>query len=334
MLTKDKIKTKIIRSTSKNPWYNLALEEYLLGKIQKDEVILYLWQNENTVVIGNNQNPWKEVKCKELELENGKLARRLSGGGAVFHDLGNLNFTFVMDKNLYDLQKQLEVILKSLKSLGINAEFSGRNDLVVDGKKFSGNAFYFGEVGAYHHGTLLIDVDMKKLQKYLNVSVQKMASKGIESVKSRVINLHDINEDVTIHTVIKSLKETFIQIYGGENKEVVVDETSNNIQRIYDRYSSWEWRYGQTPSFDIEFEKRFTWGEIHIGLELENAKISKSVIYSDAMNSEFVKVISNAIEGAPFDMEHIINKISKLKATNEEEIIKTDIKDWLSNIDI
>ena len=334
MLTKDRIKTKIIRSTSKNPWYNLALEEYLLGKIQKDEVILYLWQNENTVVIGNNQNPWKEVKCKELELENGKLARRLSGGGAVFHDLGNLNFTFVMDKNLYDLQKQLEVILKSLKSLGINAEFSGRNDLVVDGKKFSGNAFYFGEVGAYHHGTLLIDVDMKKLQKYLNVSAQKIASKGIDSVKSRVINLHDINENVTIESIIKCLKETFTKMYGGENKEVVVDETSYNIGEIYDRYSSWEWRYGQTPSFDIEFEKRFTWGEIHIGLGLENAKISKSVIYSDAMNSEFVKVISNAIEGLPFDMEHIINKINQLEATKEEEIMKKDIEKWLSNIDI
>lgn len=134
-------KPEIIYSQSFNPWYNLALEEYLLNGVSDNEVILYLWQNDNTVVVGRNQNAWKECRCKLLEEEGGKLARRLSGGGAVYHDLGNLNFTFLMKDSLYDLKHQLNVILNAVKMAGIEAEFSGRNDLVVQGKKFSGNAF-------------------------------------------------------------------------------------------------------------------------------------------------------------------------------------------------
>ena len=131
------IQTRIIKSLSHDPWVNLAIEEHLLEQVTEDEVILYLWQNENTVVIGRNQNAWKECKHLDLEREGGKLARRLSGGGAVYHDLGNLNFTFIMNKKHYDLSKQLTVILQAVKKLGIKAEFSGRNDLVIEEKQFS-----------------------------------------------------------------------------------------------------------------------------------------------------------------------------------------------------
>src|SRR6056297_3762446 len=148
--------TKIYHSTSFDPWHNLAFEEYLLNQVEENEVILYLWQNDNTGVIGRNQNAWKECRSELLAEEGGKLARRLSGGGAVYHDLGNLNFTFIMDKDNYNLKKQLKVILEAVRDQGIEAEFSGRNDLVVKSKKFSGNAFYFGSETAYHHGTILV----------------------------------------------------------------------------------------------------------------------------------------------------------------------------------
>ena len=153
----------IFEGVSFDPHYNLAVEQYLLETVAEDQCILYLWQNENTVVIGRNQNPWKECKTTLLSQEGGHLARRLSGGGAVFHDLGNLNFTFLLPQADYDLDKQLDVIQTAVSSLGISTERSGRNDVLAEGRKFSGNAFYKNGNQAYHHGTLLVNADMDKL---------------------------------------------------------------------------------------------------------------------------------------------------------------------------
>ena len=151
-----------------DPHENLAAEKVLMDALAPGEAMLYLWQNLNTVVIGKNQNAWLECRTSLLEQEGGKLARRLSGGGAVFHDLGNLNFTFLMCKEDYDLDKQVTVIQKACALAGITAEKSGRNDLLADGRKFSGNAFYQDKVHAYHHGTLMVDVDKEKLGRYLS----------------------------------------------------------------------------------------------------------------------------------------------------------------------
>ena len=173
----------ILYTDTFDPWLNLSVEEQLLNSVKPGQFILYLWQNHNTVVIGKNQNAWRECKTELLENEGGKLARRLSGGGAVFHDIGNLNFTFVVDRENYDLTKQVSVILNAVNSLGINAEMNGRNDLTVDKRKFSGNAFCFRKHGAYHHGTVLVNADMSKMARYLQVSKEKILSKGIQSVQ-------------------------------------------------------------------------------------------------------------------------------------------------------
>ena len=184
-------------SSSTNPYLNLAVEEYLLETVKPNQLILYLWQNERTVVIGKNQNAWKECRFQELEADGGHLARRLSGGGAVFHDLGNLNFTFLMPSSDYDLSKQMSVILEAVRSLGIDAQKSGRNDVTVDGKKFSGNAFCQKGTNSYHHGTLMLRVDTQKVARYLNVSEKKLRSKGVSSVTSRVCNLCDFIPDLS-----------------------------------------------------------------------------------------------------------------------------------------
>ncbi len=322
------ISTKIICSTSYNPWHNLAIEEYLLEEVKENEIILYLWQNDNTIVIGRNQNPWKECRCKDFEADGGKIARRLSGGGTVFHDLGNLNFTFVMDKNLYNLEKQLSVILKAVKNIGIDAKFSGRNDILVGEKKFSGNAFYEKEDSSYHHGTILVDANMEKLSKYLKVSKEKIASKGIESVRSRVVNLKTIKEDITIENLKQSLINSFTDIYKGKsNTEYITDKHS--IQGLYEKYSSWEWKYGETPKFDINFVNRFTWGEIDLNLNLKDGMIDSLAVYSDAMNSILIKDIEHELLKTPFKIETICKKLNNIKCKVHEKNMIFEIKQWL-----
>jgi lipoate-protein ligase A len=330
LLTKD-IKTKIVISTSVDPYYNLSLEEYLLNNVEEDEVILYLWQNANTVVIGRNQNPWKECKCKELELNNGKIARRLSGGGAVYHDLGNLNFTFVAREALYNLEKQLKVILKAAQKEGINAQFSGRNDIEVNGKKFSGNAFYFTKTSAYHHGAILIDTDISKLGSYLQVSKEKIQSKGIDSVQARVVNLKNLNKDITIESFKMRLKESFKEIYGENSEEYILNEGIFKLNELYNKYSSWEWIYGESPSFDISFKNRFTWGDIEIGLTLKKAYIQKAVIYSDALNSSLILRLGDVLEGINFDVSKICEKIRCLSTEFGEDEIINDIYNWMKS---
>jgi lipoate-protein ligase A len=323
------MKTKLVYSNSFDPWYNLSLEEYLLNNVAADEIILYLWQNDHTVVIGKYQNAWKECRCELLEQEGGKLARRLSGGGAVYHDLGNLNFTFIMDRKLYDLNKQLQVILQAVKNLGINAQFTGRNDITIDDKKFSGNAFCFLERAVYHHGTLLVNTDMSKLSRYLQVSKEKMKAKAIEadSVQSRVVNLASLQNNITIKSMKDSMRDSFADLYGGE---LTLIQPANNeeTEKLYNQYSSWDWRYGETPEFDVSLRKRFTWGEIDMGLSVEEGKITEATIYSDAMDCSIIESLQHLLPGIPFKYDDIKQRINTDIAPKSPEIAG-DINDWL-----
>lgn len=323
------IKNKIVLSDSFDPWHNLALEEFLFRNVEKNQVILYLWQNQNTVVIGRNQNAWKECRCTKLEEDGGKLARRLSGGGAVFHDLGNLNFTFIMDRSLYDLHKQLQVILEGTKKHGIDAEFSGRNDLTVDGKKFSGNAFYFEKDKAYHHGTVLIDVDVEKVSTYLQVSKEKMVSKGVSSVQSRITNLRNYLPDLTIAQMKETLMMSFQEIYGECPEPILIKDTEHDLKELYAKYSSWDWLYGKTPQFDVVFETRFPWGGIDLGLTLRNGRITDSKIYSDAMNANLIEEIGASLVNLPLISERISEAIDSLEIIDEDRQVIIDMKNWL-----
>ena len=313
----------IIYTDSANPHYNLALEE-LLFETEKG-FCLYLWQNKNTVVIGRNQNAWKECRIAELESEGGRLARRSSGGGAVFHDMGNLNFTFIAPVDRYDVTRQLSVIISAVNSLGIGSSFTGRNDIVTStGAKFSGNAFRKSGTTGMHHGTLLVDVDMGKLSRYLVPSQAKLAAKGIESVRSRVANLTEFRPSLTIDELKEAVACAFIKEYG--QCETLSEESLDKalLAEKTARYSSWEWNKGRSPAFDLSLSNRFSWGELTLELSLENGCITRLHPWSDAMDEQLILKLPALITGHRLDMEELSAAVSSL-CTPEA----CDIARWL-----
>lgn len=301
-----------------DPYENLAAEKVLMDSLQPGQVLLYLWQNLNTVVIGRNQNPWLECRCSLLEGEGGKLSRRLSGGGAVFHDLGNLNFTFCMCKEDYDLDKQLEVIRIACELAGIRAERSGRNDLLAEGRKFSGNAFYQDAVHAYHHGTLMVDVDKEKLGRYLSPPKAKLQAKGVASVRSRVVNLRELSPSLTIQAMGEHMQTAFSQVYGGTAVPLTLTEAmSREIQTLRQQYGSWDYLYGKPLPFTFSCQSKFDWGYIQLQLDAKSGTIGHVQINTDAMDWTLAEGIRQALEGCRFETQAMVSALEQSPLPDE-----------------
>ena len=297
-------------SGSFDPFLNLAMEQHLLETVNSGCCLLYLWQNENTVVIGKNQNPWAECRVSLLEAEGGHLARRLSGGGAVFHDLGNLNFTFLIPTKDYDLSKQQRVLLAACRSFGIPGSLSGRNDLTADGRKFSGNAFYHNGPRSYHHGTLLVDVDGEKLSRYLTPSKAKLETKGVASVQSRVVNLIELCPSLTIDALKKALVAAFEQVYGRKSiPRTLTEAEERRVAELREQYASWAWRFGQRLPFTCRVEGRFAWGGVEVQLQVNEGVIQRATVYSDAMDAAFPPALEQALTGCAFHREALLEKL-------------------------
>ena len=325
-------KITYIESGQFHPYKNLAVEEYLLLHCEPQECILYLWQNQNTVVIGRNQNAWKECKVESLEKNGGHLARRLSGGGAVYHDLGNLNFTFLVSKENYSIERQLEVIVRAVQKLGAKAEKSGRNDILIDGKKFSGNAFYEQEEHCYHHGTLMMNVNKEMLSKYLTVSKEKLQSKGVDSVKSRVTNLVDYIPDLTLEALKKALREAFEEVYGLKSNERKMDDLDQKeIENRTKHFSSWNWLYGRKIDFQYEISKRFPWGQMNIQFQVDQGKIVDVNVYSDSLRPMMIEKLPKYLKGIRYHKKNICSelKLYWVEDKQEEEMI-ADIIGWIN----
>lgn len=326
------LQPKVVISTELDPWKNLSIEEYLVKNLEENKCILFLWKNDKTVVIGKNQNPWRECNISLLDEENVKLARRITGGGAVYHGLGNINFSFVMWGQYYNLDRQLKVILNMCHKLGINGELTGRNDLTVEGKKFSGNAFYHGSKVSLHHGTLLINENMSNLAKYLKVSKEKIASKGVKSVKSRVTNLVEFYDKLNTDIVSEMCIKSFIEEYKQEDIDIKIEKdpewfNNENIQKLYEKNASWEWRYGKVPKFDISFETRFNWGEIQIHLNIKNAIIEEVAIYSDSLEQHLIEKLPKYFLKQKFSAKELANRLRQIDSSN----IVNDIASWIEN---
>ena len=322
---------RILMGNSTNPWHNLAVEALLFETLRPDERLFYLWQNRDTVVIGRHQNAWKECRVKLLEDEGGRLARRSSGGGAVFHDLGNLNFTFVVPRPDYDVRRQLDVVRQAVAAFGISAVFTGRNDLVLEesGAKFSGSAFRFSKNAGLHHGTIMVGVDLERLGRYLAPDAGKLRAKGIDSVRSRVRNLADIAPSITIPALADALKAAFIGEYGPAREMSMDDLDPERLAALEAQYTSWEFRLGRALPFDASLEHRFAWGSVTLELSLRSGIIDSARVYSDAMDEAMIARLAPALAGARYENEALSKALRTLEHPQANELAE-----WIESTDL
>ncbi|WP_318433064.1 lipoate--protein ligase [Photobacterium leiognathi] len=332
--------TRVFISQSTQPWFNLAVEDAIFRNMPADQQVLFLWRNADTVVIGRAQNPWKECNTGKMEQDGITLARRQSGGGAVFHDLGNTNFTFMAGKPQYDKNVSTNIVLSALKTLGINAKATGRNDLVVevgeDERKFSGSAYRETMERGFHHGTLLLNADLTRLANYLNPDKKKLEAKGITSVRSRVTNLSDINPDIHHDNVCEAIKEAFFTHYG-ERVEVEYISPENlpdmpGFSEKYQNQSSWEWNFGNTPQFMHSMDERFTWGGIELHLDVKKGQIIAIKTFTDSLDPAPIELLEAALLNIEYNASAINNAIIALVEQHPEYTdTLNDINQWLKN---
>lgn len=291
---------QIILGKQYNPYINLAIESILLDNYLKNTISLFLWKNQQTIVIGTNQNPYSECNVDTLLNEGGHLARRRTGGGAVYHDLGNLNFSFIADKDLYDVKRQMTVIQKALLNYGLETEVSGRNDISYQGRKFSGNAFAKTKFQGLHHGTILIKTDGEKLQKYLKVKPAKLHKHGVKSVASRVINLSEV-ADITSENIIPYLIKAFEEVYDNKAIEINFDDLyTEDALKLKDHISSDDYLFGKWRNFVTKKSNTFDWGSVDIELDIDEEKeIIKDInIASDSLEPESINLAKEILKGA------------------------------------
>ena len=291
---------QFIVSNQTEPYWNISVENYLVEHAEC--VTLYLWRNRRTVVIGQNQNPYSEVNVEALEADGGYLMRRKTGGGAVYHDDGNLNFSFVVSKALYDQTRQFSVIQRAVESFGLHTELSGRNDILAEGRKFSGNAFSKGRVNDLHHGTILIKGNMDDLARYLKPKPAKLQKHGVQSVRSRVVNLAELNPEITPESIVPRLKEAFESEYSEISEVLEFSEIIKKpeVRALHDHYASDEWKYGRWRTFTAQRSAQFDWGGVELALTVDEARgiITEVQIASDALDLAALDDARHMLTGA------------------------------------
>jgi lipoate---protein ligase len=292
-----------------DPRINLAIEEYALKNLDINESYLLFYINEPSIIIGKNQNTIEEINTDYVEREGLYVVRRLSGGGAVYHDLGNLNFSFITKddgESFHNFQKFTEPVVKALNKLGVNAELSGRNDLLADGRKISGNAQFSTKGRMFSHGTLLFDSEMENVVSALKVKKDKIESKGIKSIRSRVAN---ISEFLPEKMTIEEFRSTLLDyIFDGSDVEkyVLTEEDWENIHELSkDRYQNWDWNYGKSPKFNLQHSHRFPVGQIDVRLEVNKGSIENCKIYGDFFGVGNVEDIEDKLAGTRYERKEI-----------------------------
>ena len=327
-----------ILNNKTDPRYNLALEEYALKQLNIDDDIILLWQNEPSVIIGRNQNTIEEINSNYIKNHNIHVVRRISGGGAVYHDFGNLNFTFITNNlkdNLNNYRKFATPVINALNSLEVPAEFAGRNDIIVEGKKISGNAQSYFKNRMFQHGTILFDANLEMVANVLQVHLDKIESKGIKSNRSRVTNIKPyIHKDMTIKEFQSYLLHYFLETDDIEAKTYQLTQNDyENIQKLCDeKYSTWEWNYGESPEFTLQKSNRYAGGKIQFNLNVKDGMILSCKIFGDFLGKKDITELENLLTNKPY-REEVISDLLKDIVIEEYfyNITTTDILHCLFN---
>lgn len=313
--------------SERNPFSNLALEAcFCRMAAQTGRPVLYLWQNDPCVVIGCSQNPWLECDLAAMDTDGIALVRRRTGGGAVYHDGGNLNYSFCLPEKLFSEDRQYRVVLTALRSLGISVERTGRNDLVADGRKISGSAFLHGSGAALQHGTLLVSSDLSVFARYLTPEREKFAAKGVKSVAGRVVNLTEFTPELTIGRLCTALSDAFSAEYGLAESAVLPDAAEH--EREIAEFRSWEFRYGKTPQFDRAYSRRFSFGGIKLLFTIRNGSVTDCGINSDLLDTTFPSALAASLTGVRFHPKALAEAARRICTG-----AYTEVSDWLETIE-
>ena len=319
---------RLLLSDSYDPWFNLAVEECIFRQMPATQRVLFLWRNADTVVIGRAQNPWKECNTRRMEEDHVRLARRSSGGGAVFHDLGNTCFTFMAGKPEYDKTVSTAIVLAALNSLGVTAEASGRNDLVVKtdsgDRKVSGSAYRETMDRGFHHGTLLLNADLSRLANYLNPDQKKLQAKGITSVRGRVANLVELLPGITHQQVCEAIQEAFFSHYGERvDAEVISPDNTPDLPNFAET--------GQAPAFSHLLDERFRWGGVELHFDVEKGHITRAQAFTDSLNPAPLEALAARLVGCQYRAEVLQQQCEALVGDfPEQEAELKELSAWIA----
>lgn len=307
---------KYIETNWDIPYYNFALEDYLLNEAEEDDYVFF-YIHKPSIIVGKYQNTIEEVNKDFIDDNNIIVARRLSGGGAVYHDHGNLNFSFVhkaSKKDVNDFKKFTKPVVDALKDLGLNAHLSGRNDILIDDKKISGNAQYFTNNRLLHHGTLLYDSEMSNLVKSLKVRDLKIKSKGIKSVKSRVANIADfLNDTLPIEDFRDYLLKSFYKSKDIEKYELDEKALTYIENKVKEQFSTWDWNWGKSPDYEIQKIEKFPFGILDTRIDVKDGKISKCKIYGDYFSKKDISNLEDSLIGLKYDKNELLKNQNVIK---------------------
>jgi len=305
-----------------DPALNLALEEYLIRNISPAEELLLFYINEPSIIIGRHQNTVAEINVEYVREQGLHVVRRLSGGGAVYHDLGNLNFSFIAPNvggSFANFQKFTAPVIQVLRELGVPAELSGRNDILADGRKISGNAQYVSGTRLVSHGTLLYNTSLDEIGKALRVKASKIESKGIKSVRSRVANIAEfLSEPVDILSFRTQILLGIFQQLGAPDGAVIPEyhlepadwEAVNQL--ACERYRSWEWNYGSSPAFNLRRSVRYAGGEIEVYLVVQKGKLQSVRFIGDFFGQREVAELEERLVGCEYGPTALEERLTTL----------------------
>ncbi|MBW0594313.1 lipoyltransferase [Mycoplasmopsis anatis] len=306
---------KIFRIKSTSPYTTLSLEELITSDPEMTGDIFLIYQHDNAVIIGRNQNAYEEIKRDYIEENKIELARRISGGGAVYHDLGNINFSFITDYNKQaGYEKFLQPIISFLNSLGLNAEFQGRNDILCNGAKISGNAQFIKGNRIVSHGTLLFDVDLTKLSNALNPSKLKLESKGVQSIRQRVTNIaKELNYSMSVEEFIEKLIEHFVKNGDGEIIEIPYKKYEDKLNQMIEYKKSNEWLYNKNADFQASNAKKFPGGILKIKYNVENNKFKEIVFEGDFLSKLDVNEMIGKFDNLEYSKQAVIDVLNSIR---------------------